>query len=535
MSENDHPADTKEREFQRYELALRASNEGIWDWFTDSREIYYSRRILEFLGCGENNAPHLFLAPWECIHPEDRSKFGTTMENVLRPHGIDVLSNDVRVAKGDGSFLWLRIRGTVVRDRAGKATRIAGSMIDISLRKRAEAQIEEERFQLRQLIDRVPLQVYFKDTDSRFAMVNQGMAAWMGLKDAAEMTGRHDSDFFDEAHWRSAEADEKRIMESGEAVSGKIEEETWREGGETWVLTSKFPWLDSAGCVKGTFGVSSDVTGLVLARKEAAAMAAELRRKNDAYEEELHLAREIQHALTNREFPVIGVGGSTVDFLARYVPISGLAGDFFEVIELAPDKVGVLICDVMGHGVRSALVVAMLRGLLEKQRSQAGDPAHFLQGLNDGLVSILTRAETTIFATAFYGVIDLAAGIFTHANAGHPSPIAETEKDIIPLLPAGGKKGPALGLLAAAEFPAASIPLAGLKRLLLFTDGVLEAENQSGEAFLETRLIEAVRAESGAPLAGLLDGILERILAFSGNGHFDDDVCVLGIGFGNGK
>ena len=86
-----------------------------------------------------------------------------------------------------------------------------------------------------------------------------------------------------------------------------------------------------------------------------------------------------------------------IGFGSRYVPISGLAGDFFEVIPLRHDCAGVLICDVMGHGVRSALIVAMLRGLLEKQRSLAGDPGAFLQGLNEGLAAILERARTTMF------------------------------------------------------------------------------------------------------------------------------------------
>lgn len=516
-------------ELQRLGLALRASNEGIWDWVIAQPRVYYSRRILDFLNCGENNAPHLFQPPWSYIHEDDREGFAARINEVLRPYGRDLLSTDVRVRKGDGSWVWLRIRGTVVRDREGIATRIAGSMIDISQRKMAEAQIEEERFQLRQLIDRVPLQIYFKDIQSRFVTVNQRTAAWMGLTDSQQLIGKHDRDFFAETHWRAAEQDEQRIMETGNPVTNQLETETWRTGDETWVLTSKFPWCDSAGRVKGTFGVSSDVTDLVIARKEAATMADELKHKNDAYEEELHLAREIQHALTNREFPTIRSASVSIEFLARYVPISGLAGDFFEIIEFSPQKVGLLICDVMGHGVRAALVVAMLRGLLEKQRSQAADPGQFLQNLNDGLFALLARAQATMFATAFYGVIDLTENTLTHACAGHPSPIAETAEGIIPITPAAGKKGPALGLIAQAKFPVATLPLAGLKRLLLFTDGVLEAENQSGEPFLENRLMETIASATSEPLDALLDTILERILTFSGSGHFDDDVCLLGV------
>lgn len=88
-------------------------------------------------------------------------------------------------------------------------------------------------------------------------------------------------------------------------------------------------------------------------------------------------------------------------------------------MKITDDCYGVLICDVMGHGVRSALIVAMLRGLLEKRRARTAEPGLFLQGLNESLSAILERAGTTMFATAFSGVIELAAGTFKYACAGH--------------------------------------------------------------------------------------------------------------------
>ena len=127
--------------------------------------------------------------------------------------------------------------------------------------------MEDERYLLRQLIDHVPVQIYFKDLESRFTMANQGMAEWMGLDDSAELIGKHDRDFFDEDHWNPAETDERRIIDSGEPMTNMLEEETWTEGDSTWVLTSKFPWRDRHGRIKGTFGVSSDVKKLVTAQQ----------------------------------------------------------------------------------------------------------------------------------------------------------------------------------------------------------------------------------------------------------------------------
>ncbi|MFM2242378.1 MAG: hypothetical protein RLZ97_1233, partial [Verrucomicrobiota bacterium] len=291
MSSKDH---SPEADQSRLELALRASNEGIWDWSPPATDIYYSRRILEFLECRESTPPNIFLDPFLSIHPEDRDAFAARIRGALSPGGPEILGTDCRVLSGSGDWRWLRIRGTVVRDRSGQTQRIAGSMIDISLRKTAEAQAAEERHQLRQLIDHVPLQIYFKDTDSRFVLVNDKMAEWNSMGHPRDVIGKHDRDLFAAAHWQAAEADEKSIMATGTPITGKLEHELRADGADAWVLTSKFPWYDRHGALRGTFGVSSDVTRLVTAEQRSAALASALAERNQAYEEEVQLAREIQ-------------------------------------------------------------------------------------------------------------------------------------------------------------------------------------------------------------------------------------------------
>lgn len=535
---NEESDDFRDREavkLERLELALRASNEGIWDWWMDRREIYYSRRILEFLECGKKQAPQLFLAPYDSIHPDDRQAFELALGQALGDSGPETLAVDARVLTGGGDWRWLRIRGTVVRQRDGKAYRIAGSMIDISRRKQAEARLEDERYLLRQLIDHIPVQVYFKDLQSRFVMANQGMAEWMGLAEASELIGKHDRNFFDEDHWLAAEHDERRIIETGMPITGQLEHETWNEGEETWVLTSKFPWRSRHGVVNGTFGVSSDVTRLVKAQRETAELAALLQQKNQSYEEELLLAREIQQALTAHGFPHICNEGRHLDFASRYVPISDLAGDFFQVIQVRHDCAGILICDVMGHGVRSALVVAMMRGLLEKQCSQASEPGVFLEGLNEGLSAILERAGTTMFATAFYGMIDLSADVFSYACAGHPGPVVVGPHGVSQIATERHQKGPGLGLLKDARYPTVSMPLTAIERMVLFTDGVIEAEDPDGQPFFENRLLDVIRAHAEKPLENSLDALISTVLAYSGGDGFRDDVCLLGVDVCDGR
>lgn len=525
-----NPPPNQELESDRLELALRASNEGIWDWMTDEKKIFYSRRILEFLECTASSAPNIFLPPHLPVHEIDRPAFIRALAQALSPNGPETLAADARVQTGGNDWRWLRIRGTVVRDRSGNAVRIAGSMIDISLRKAAEAQIDEERHLLRTLIDHVPLQIYFKDLESKLVMVNKGMAEYHGFASGADLLGKHDRDLFSNDHWEKAAADEKRIMETGVPMTGQLERETWQGGTETYVVTSKFPWRDKAGIIKGTFGVSSDVTSLVLAQNQATELANELQQKNASYEEELKLAREIQQALSTTGFPkAASQNGNRLLFGSRYIPISGLAGDFFEVLSLGSNRYGIFICDVMGHGIRAALIVSMLRGLIVTQNAKGRSSGEFLTAMNYGLTSILKRANVTMFATAFYGIIDLESLTLEYSCAGHPGPVAAGTGKNLQLCCEKKQRGPALGLFAKASYASTSMSLEGIQRLLLFTDGVLEAENEVGEQFLDSRLMGIAGSNKDKPLDGWLDEILNTVLDFSQSHLFDDDVCLLGV------
>ena len=90
--EQDPPQDQDIVKVGRMELALKASNEGIWDWWTDRKEIYYTRRILEFFECGRKQAPNLFLPPHDHIHPDDHDAFRKAVAQALQlPAGSRVL------------------------------------------------------------------------------------------------------------------------------------------------------------------------------------------------------------------------------------------------------------------------------------------------------------------------------------------------------------------------------------------------------------------------------------------------------------
>ncbi len=241
----------------------------------------------------------------------------------------------------------------------------------------------------------------------------------------------------------------------------------------------------------------------------------------------------MQQALLPQEYPVIPEhgreGGGRLSFGHRYLPISGLAGDFFEVFPTGPDSAALFICDVMGHGVRSAIIVSMLRGLAERGHEVADDPGEFLNQLNAGLAGILQQAGMTMFATAFMVVVDLERSELRYASAGHPAGIIRGAEGAA-VLPMGGRgSGAALGLFQNSAYETRSMNLEGVKQLLLFTDGIFEVENREGEAFLQNRLVQVVSEERCEGVEELLDRVLTRVLSFAQSSRFDDDVCLLGM------
>src|SRR3954465_13321059 len=161
--------------------------------------------------------------------------------------------------------------------------------------------------------------------------------------------------------------------------------------------------------------------------EQLASYAEELRKRNAQMEADFSMAREIQQVFLPRQYPVFPRGAapekSGVHFTHRYLPAAAVGGDFFNVFLITDSLAGAFICDVMGHGMRAALVTAVMRGLVEQLMPAAADPGHFLTAINHSLHVILEQTEEPMLATAVYMIIDLAVGEIRFANAGHPTPL----------------------------------------------------------------------------------------------------------------
>jgi serine phosphatase RsbU (regulator of sigma subunit) len=260
----------------------------------------------------------------------------------------------------------------------------------------------------------------------------------------------------------------------------------------------------------------------------------ELKARNEQMQEELKMARELQFALLPQHFPTVPRSvpplESALQFFSFFYPTGMISGDFFDIFPLSESSVGIFICDVMGHGVRAALVTSMMRALLEQQSGIESDPGRLLTHINQGLVSILKNTGTTLYATAVMMVADAARSELLYANAGHPKPlhIRRDEGDAIPLADAASK-GPALGLFAEASYHTARTPIAPGDLIMLFTDGLFEVEGPDEQLYRHEDLLEAVRKRSSLPGHEVVEGVLAEVRDFAQRLEFDDDVCVIGV------
>ena len=148
----------------------------------------------------------------------------------------------------------------VLEEAASDISSALDRLEDRAERKQTEDLLKREQALFGALISTIPDNIYFKDRNSRFVRINDNMAQWFGLRNPGEAVGRTDADYFTGEHARQAYEDEQRVMNTGTAIIGLEEKETWPDGRVTWVSTTKVPLRDENGNITGLVGISRDVT-----------------------------------------------------------------------------------------------------------------------------------------------------------------------------------------------------------------------------------------------------------------------------------
>jgi len=162
---------------------------------------------------------------------------------------------------------WVSTIKLPLTDNDGNIIGTFGISRDITKRKQAEAELTQEQYLMRTLMDNLPDHIYFKDHASRFLRINKALAQFLGLNDPAQAIEKTDFDFFTGEHAQQAFEDEQKIIRTGQLLSTE-EKETHHDRPDTWVSTIKLPLSDKDGNIIGTFGISRDITKHKLAEEE---------------------------------------------------------------------------------------------------------------------------------------------------------------------------------------------------------------------------------------------------------------------------
>lgn len=266
--------------------------------------------------------------------------------------------------------------------------------------------------------------------------------------------------------------------------------------------------------------VKARVRSHILLREARAQLAAQLLALNS----ELEMARQIQLSILPHTVPQI----PNLSIAARFLPMTSVAGDFYDFIQIDDKHIGVLIADVSGHGLPSALIASMLQVALTGQAYHASEPVKVLSGLNRALCGKFTYN----FVTAAYLYFDLEKNLMRYAGAGHPPVLqwrdssGKTNKIL--------ENGLVLGMFDQAEYQSLKVPLEPGDRYVLYTDGVVEAANAAEEQFGAERFMRFIENNRHVEAGRFADSLLDELSHWTGqtaDQGQQDDLTVLVVDY----
>ncbi len=269
------------------------------------------------------------------------------------------------------------------------------------------------------------------------------------------------------------------------------------------VLGLRFPNVEPIG-----FAVFLAALGYVAARQT-------LQREKQLSEiqSELEVAKRIQLSILPNAFP----NSANFQVAARYVPMTSVAGDFYDFIVADNRQAGLLIADVSGHGVPAALIASMVKVAGTSQRANAGDPSRLLAGMN----VVLCGNTQNHFVTAAYVHLDSSSGMLQYSAAGHPPMLLLRHGEVLEIT----ENGLILAAFDFATYTNATHALEAGDRLLLYTDGLIEAANANGDFFGQDGVSALLRQTGGLAPSAASDQIVSAVQQWSASQ--DDDLTVL--------
>ncbi len=240
---------------------------------------------------------------------------------------------------------------------------------------------------------------------------------------------------------------------------------------------------------------------------------------------EIKAAQEIQNSIIPKTMPK----SEHLFIDAKYNPMEGVAGDFYDFLIIDENKIGMFVADVSGHGIGAALIASMVKIATVNQLKHADDPAKVLSGINNSLIGKLSDK----YVTACYMFIDVEAKVIKYSGAGHlPILLHQTDKNNVIELE---ENGLVLGLFPDAEYKNNEIEINGFNTITLYTDGITEAENKDGEMFGIDRFKQLLKDSGKSNSKQVISNVFEKLDSWTDGKIFtepEDDVTVVVVNCG---
>lgn len=243
---------------------------------------------------------------------------------------------------------------------------------------------------------------------------------------------------------------------------------------------------------------------------------------NEAYsiiKMDLQLAKRIQESLLPRDIR------ESKDFKIYYkfIPMSEVGGDIYDISEIMPGRLRVFIADATGHGVKAALVTMLIKGEYETLKKSSMSTGDLLHELNNRYIDFFSSLAE--YFTCALVDIDFNAKKIFYSSAGHPMQYFVNEGVVHGL----GGTGKIIGVKEDAEYTTVEKDFLPGGKIIVFTDGFFEQFNYAGEVFGEERVRETIQLNAGRPAKKIIDTILNGLSNFIGISPKNDDITVIGI------
>jgi len=239
---------------------------------------------------------------------------------------------------------------------------------------------------------------------------------------------------------------------------------------------------------------------------------------------DLSIAGEIQKAILPSIFPPYPELLDKLDIYASMEPTMDVGGDFYDFFRIDDDRIGFVIADVSGKGVPAAIFMAVSRTLIRSTGMRGEETSVCMKFVNELLCN---ESHDMMFVTVFYGIYHISTGLIEYTNCGHNPPYILKHNNEVVQLPYA--KNTIAGIMEDVTFESDQVTLEPGDAIILYTDGVTEAENADHEEFSDERLVETLKSIPGADSKEIVDTIREDVASFVNGAPQSDDITMLAL------